>query len=328
MTEHRHGARPGRAADRPRDRRRGGIVEVGLWLRSARRSARWSSATSSTSALSNRRRQVGPAASPLAERRAASCPRAAAAGRARERARGTARRGGARSTAWGWIDEAPGVAHMPIEPAIDRLAARGGAPRARRRAAGRATRRPSTRRRTRTPACDRRDPSSPLLAAGAPSRRRSPAAAVRDPRPRATTRAGTRQSTALTAESARSIRGRLRPAARRVAAARPRLPRRDRQGRSGSATTSARKPVLLAFVYYRCPMLCTHGHRSASAPRLKGVPFEPGREFEVVFVSFDPDDTPETRGRAQEPRRRPLRQARERRRLALPHRRRRRDRAR
>jgi len=52
------------------------------------------------------------------------------------------------------------------------------------------------------------------------------------------------------------------------------------------------KPVILAPVYYRCPMLCTQiltGLESA----LKAVSFNPGQDFEVVAVSFDPKDTPE-----------------------------------
>jgi protein SCO1/2 len=56
---------------------------------------------------------------------------------------------------------------------------------------------------------------------------------------------------------------------------------------------SGRKPVILAPVYYRCPMLCTQilaGLESA----LKAVSLDPGRDFEVVAVSFDPKDTTET----------------------------------
>lgn len=52
------------------------------------------------------------------------------------------------------------------------------------------------------------------------------------------------------------------------------------------------KPVLLALVYFHCPMLCTM-ITNGVASSFKGIPFEPGREFEVVFVSFDPTDTPE-----------------------------------
>ena len=51
------------------------------------------------------------------------------------------------------------------------------------------------------------------------------------------------------------------------------------------------KPVLLAFVYYRCPVLCPQ-IIIGTAAAMKGVSYEPGREFEVVFVSFDPEDTP------------------------------------
>ncbi len=53
------------------------------------------------------------------------------------------------------------------------------------------------------------------------------------------------------------------------------------------------KPVLLTFVYYRCPVLCPQ-IIIGTAAAMKGVAYEPGREFEVVFVSFDPEDTPET----------------------------------
>jgi protein SCO1/2 len=53
-----------------------------------------------------------------------------------------------------------------------------------------------------------------------------------------------------------------------------------------------RKPVVLAFVYYQCPMLCTQIFNGV-AGALKAVPFEVGRDFDVVFVSFDPRDTPE-----------------------------------
>ena len=50
------------------------------------------------------------------------------------------------------------------------------------------------------------------------------------------------------------------------------------------------KPVLLALVYYRCPMLCTQ-ILNGVVSSLKAVSFDPGRDFEVVSVSFDPKDT-------------------------------------
>jgi protein SCO1/2 len=53
-----------------------------------------------------------------------------------------------------------------------------------------------------------------------------------------------------------------------------------------------KKPVVLAFVYYQCPMLCPLTLNGLSSA-LKAVPFRPGDEFEIVVVSFDPRDTPE-----------------------------------
>ena len=52
------------------------------------------------------------------------------------------------------------------------------------------------------------------------------------------------------------------------------------------------KPVVLAFVYYQCPMLCNQTLNGISSA-LKVVPFTAGRDFDVVLVSFDPRDTPE-----------------------------------
>ena len=54
----------------------------------------------------------------------------------------------------------------------------------------------------------------------------------------------------------------------------------------------AGKPVLLVPVYYRCPMLCTQ-ILNGVAGSLKAVSLNPGQDFEVVAVSFDPKDTPE-----------------------------------
>jgi protein SCO1/2 len=47
---------------------------------------------------------------------------------------------------------------------------------------------------------------------------------------------------------------------------------------------------LLALVYYRCPMLCTQ-ILNGVAGSLKAVSLDPGKDFEVVSVSFDPKDT-------------------------------------
>lgn len=53
-----------------------------------------------------------------------------------------------------------------------------------------------------------------------------------------------------------------------------------------------RKPVVLALVYYRCPMLCTqvlNGFLKSS----QALPLEIGRDYDVVTVSIDPHETPE-----------------------------------
>src|SRR3989454_8937084 len=52
------------------------------------------------------------------------------------------------------------------------------------------------------------------------------------------------------------------------------------------------KPVLLAFVYYGCTMMCTQLEQGVVGS-LRMLSFNPGRDYEVVFVSFDDRDTPE-----------------------------------
>jgi protein SCO1 len=52
------------------------------------------------------------------------------------------------------------------------------------------------------------------------------------------------------------------------------------------------KPVLLALVYYSCPMLCDQVEQGVVGS-LKMLSFNAGRDFEVVFVSFDSRETPE-----------------------------------
>jgi protein SCO1/2 len=53
-----------------------------------------------------------------------------------------------------------------------------------------------------------------------------------------------------------------------------------------------KQPVVVALVYYRCPMLCTqvlNGLLHSS----QAVPLEIGRDYQVITVSFDPRETPE-----------------------------------
>jgi protein SCO1 len=52
------------------------------------------------------------------------------------------------------------------------------------------------------------------------------------------------------------------------------------------------KPVVLAFVYYNCPMLCDQIQMGVVGT-LRMLSFNPGRDYEVVFVSFDARETPE-----------------------------------
>jgi protein SCO1/2 len=51
------------------------------------------------------------------------------------------------------------------------------------------------------------------------------------------------------------------------------------------------RPVVLVFVYYECPMLCTTV-LNALASSLNVMSLEPGKDFEVVTISFDPRETP------------------------------------
>jgi len=55
---------------------------------------------------------------------------------------------------------------------------------------------------------------------------------------------------------------------------------------------SAGKPILLAFVYFSCPMLCNQVEQ-AVVGTLKMISFNPGTDYQVVFISFDPSDTPD-----------------------------------
>ncbi len=52
------------------------------------------------------------------------------------------------------------------------------------------------------------------------------------------------------------------------------------------------KPVLLALVYYGCPMLCNQVEQGVVGS-LKMLSFNPGSDYEVVFVSFDPRESSE-----------------------------------
>ena len=68
---------------------------------------------------------------------------------------------------------------------------------------------------------------------------------------------------------------------------------RDETGRSVRFQEYfGQKPVVLAFVYYGCPMLCDQVQQGVVGV-LRMLSFNPGRDYEVVFVSFDSRETPE-----------------------------------
>jgi len=46
------------------------------------------------------------------------------------------------------------------------------------------------------------------------------------------------------------------------------------------------RPVVIAFVYYECPMLCNEVLNGLTGS-LKGISFDAGKEFDVVAISFD-----------------------------------------
>jgi len=52
----------------------------------------------------------------------------------------------------------------------------------------------------------------------------------------------------------------------------------------------SQKPVVVAFVYYGCPMMCTQLEQGVVGA-LRMLSFNPARDYEVVFISFDDRDT-------------------------------------
>lgn len=71
------------------------------------------------------------------------------------------------------------------------------------------------------------------------------------------------------------------------------LPFRDETGRSVQLREYfGQKPVVLAFVYYGCPMLCDQVQQGVVGT-LRMLSFTPGVDYQVVFISFDPRETPD-----------------------------------
>ena len=53
-----------------------------------------------------------------------------------------------------------------------------------------------------------------------------------------------------------------------------------------------KRPVILALVYYNCPILCSEELKGLTGA-LEMVSFVPGKDFDVVVVSIDPAEKPE-----------------------------------
>ncbi len=58
---------------------------------------------------------------------------------------------------------------------------------------------------------------------------------------------------------------------------------------------SGEQPVLLVLAYFECPMLCTLV-MNGTVRALQSTPLLPGRDFQLVLVSFDPQETPALAG--------------------------------
>jgi protein SCO1 len=50
------------------------------------------------------------------------------------------------------------------------------------------------------------------------------------------------------------------------------------------------KPAILTLVYYECPMLCTQVLNGV-VTSLRPINFTPGKEFNIITISFDPGET-------------------------------------
>jgi len=66
----------------------------------------------------------------------------------------------------------------------------------------------------------------------------------------------------------------------------------DRGNKVTLADCMSGQPTVFILAYYRCPMLCNQVLNGV-ARTLQAIDFKPGKDFEVVVVSFDPTDTVE-----------------------------------
>lgn len=67
---------------------------------------------------------------------------------------------------------------------------------------------------------------------------------------------------------------------------------RDESGRTVPLRTYfGKRPVMLALVYYTCPMLCNQILTGVAAA-LRPLSLKPGKDFDVVAISINPSETP------------------------------------
>jgi len=64
---------------------------------------------------------------------------------------------------------------------------------------------------------------------------------------------------------------------------------RDHNDRLVRLSDYSGKPIILVLAYYRCPMLCPMVFHDL-VKALRGVPLDPGTDYTVVVVSFDPNE--------------------------------------
>ncbi len=67
---------------------------------------------------------------------------------------------------------------------------------------------------------------------------------------------------------------------------------RDEEGKAVTlGSYYGKRPVLLAFIYYECPMLCTQVLNAMTAT-ISTMSLTAGKDFELVLVGIDPRETP------------------------------------
>ena len=54
---------------------------------------------------------------------------------------------------------------------------------------------------------------------------------------------------------------------------------------------NGKRPVILALVYYKCPILCSEELKGLTGA-LEMVSYQPGKDFDIVAISIDPKETP------------------------------------